>query len=296
VRRRDQIALGVAAVVAIAAVAWAGNRIVDRTGEPAAEVLSDDPGVAHVHGLGINPADGALIVATHYGSFRLAVGGDVAERLGDSYQDTMGFTVVGPDQFLGSGHPDVAGMRSGQPGRLGLVESSDGITWTNLSLGGEADFHALAFAHSRVYGWEAGSGQFMISTDRETWDNRSSIDLYGFAVDPDDAEHIIGAAPDGLIDSSDGGRSWTAATGPALVTLSWDPEVGLWGADASGAVYRRTGPDWERAGALPGQPQALLATPEALYAAAQDSEEATGIYRSTDGGRTWELRYRDPGQ
>lgn len=31
----------------------------------------------------------------------------------------MGFTVGGPDHFLGSGHPSAAEARQGKPGRLG---------------------------------------------------------------------------------------------------------------------------------------------------------------------------------
>ena len=34
----------------------------------------------------------------------------------------MGFTVVGPDTFLGSGHPDI---RATDPPLLGLIESND---------------------------------------------------------------------------------------------------------------------------------------------------------------------------
>ena len=113
-----------------------------------------------MHGLGINPADGSLIVATHYGSFRIPVGQNEATRIGGDYQDTMGFTVEGPNHFLGSGHPDLAGMRAGQPAQLGLIESTDaGETWTALSLSGEVDFHGLAFAHDQVYGWDAGTGR-----------------------------------------------------------------------------------------------------------------------------------------
>lgn len=63
------------------------------------------PPITHVHGLGVDPGDGALIVATHYGTFRMRAGGG-SERIGDSLQDTMGFTVVGWGRFLGSGHPE----------------------------------------------------------------------------------------------------------------------------------------------------------------------------------------------
>lgn len=295
--RGEKIAVLVAAAIAIAAIGWASASITGRDDDPRPGDLAGDPGVSHVHGLGINPADGSLIVATHYGSFRIPADGDEAVRIGDSFQDTMGFTVAGPDHFLGSGHPDVAGMQQGEPSRLGLIESTDaGATWTAISLSGEVDFHGLAFAHDQVYGWDSGTGAFMVSADRRDWDRRATLDLFGFAVDPDDADHIIGAAPDGLTESTDGGRTWDRSDGPPLLTLSWDPDAGLWGAGPEGVVWHHDGDVWEQTGALVGQPQAFLATPDELYAAAHDSGGVTGIYRSTDNGRTWDLRYRDAGQ
>lgn len=283
--------VGVAAV-ALAAILWA---VAANGGDDNARGgAADDPGVAHVHGLGINPADGSLVVATHNGSFRLPAEGGTAERIGDSFQDTMGFTVAGPDHFLGSGHPDVAGMRAGFPGRMGLIESTDaGVTWTIVSLGGEVDFHALAFAHDQVYGWDSGTGRFMVSADRREWETRSTLDMVGFAVDPDDPDHVVAAGPAGLFESRNGGRAWSETEGPRLVTVSWDAGAGLWGAEPQGEVWHHTGVDWEPVGELPGQPQAFLATPGALFAAAHDEAGRTGIYQSTDDGRTWVLRYRD---
>lgn len=296
-RRGDLVAVIVAVVIAVPVLVWVGLRLTDDDETPQASELGDDPGVSHVHGLGINPADGSLIVATHYGSFRIPADGDEAVRIGDSYQDTMGFTIAGPDHFLGSGHPDVAGMRAGQPGQLGLIESTDaGATWTSISLSGRVDFHGLAFAHDQVYGWDSGTRRFMVSADRQHWDNRSTLDLFGFAVDPDDADHIVGATPDGPNESTDGGRTWNGIDGTAFLTVSWDRNAGLWGADPRGGIWHQTGGDWELAGTLPGSPQALLATPGALYAAAHDDTGATAIYRSTDDGRTWHLRYRDSNQ
>ena len=62
---------------------------------PTGGVQSTDSGPQHVHGLGINPADGALVIATHTGLLRANPGERQARRVGDLYQDTMGFTVVG---------------------------------------------------------------------------------------------------------------------------------------------------------------------------------------------------------
>lgn len=283
------VAMATAAAVVVALVVIVADR-----GNDEDTVALDDPGVAHVHGLGINPADGALIIATHNGSFRLDPDSDVAERIGDSFQDTIGFTVAGADHFLGSGHPDIAGMQAGQPGRLGLIESTDaGATWTILSLGGEVDFHALAFAHDQVYGWDSGTGQFMVSADRTDWETRSTLDLFGFAVDPDDGDHIVAAGPDGLLESGDGGRTWEPNDGPVLAALSWDTDSGLWGADQAGSTWRLVDGDWTEVGSIPGEPQALLANGDALYVAAHDGSGRTGIYESKDDGRSWDLRYRD---
>ena len=281
----------VAGLAAIAALVW----VLGTSGGEAPGQASpgQDPGVAHVHGLGVNPADGSLYVATHTGTFRIPDEGQ-AERVGSSYQDTMGFTVAGPDRFLGSGHPDVAGIQQGQPSRLGLIESTDaGKTWEPLSLSGDADFHGLAFTHDRVYGWDATTGRFMVSDDGTAWDTRSAVRLFGFAVDPADPDHVVGASQNGLLDSADGGRSWQSVESPGLVALSWDSQMGLWGVEPNGTVHRRDQEDstWERQGRLPGQPEALLASDGLLYAAALE-DDVTGIYRSEDGA-TWRLVYRD---
>ena len=120
----------------------------DDGGAASSEPVVADAGPIHVHGLGINPSDNALFIATHTGLFRAPDGESQATRVADRYQDTMGFTVVGPDHFLGSGHPDV---REDLPPYLGLIESTDaGVTWEPVSLLGERDFHVLEADGSRV--------------------------------------------------------------------------------------------------------------------------------------------------
>ena len=286
--------IATAVVVAVPLLFWTGMRLADQDPSPSARPAGD-PGIAHVHGLGVDPADQSLFVATHYGTFRISPDRKV-ERIGRSYQDTMGFTVAGAGRLLGSGHPDVQAARQGQPSKLGLIESTDGgVSWHPLSLSGEADFHGLAFTHGQVYGWDAGSGRFMVSADGRTWDVRSALPLAGFAVDPANPDHIVGAGRTGLLDSTDGGRTWRSASRPDLVTLAWEPSAGLVGADPDGGLHRSTdgGTSWSPAGRLPGAPQALLVSATSWYAAAKEGE-ATGIYRSTDTGRTGDLHYRDP--
>jgi hypothetical protein len=116
-------ALGVVGGIAAAALLWRAGGESDQAFQPLAP---EDPGPVHVHGLGVNPADGALFIATHTGLYRVGQGQRKAARVGGRYQDTMGFTIVGPNRFLGSGHPDInEAQEQGLPGLLGLIESTD---------------------------------------------------------------------------------------------------------------------------------------------------------------------------
>ena len=252
-------------------------------------------GLAHVHGLGINPADGDLYAATHFGLFRIPADGK-AERVGDGVQDTMGFTVVGPDHFLASGHPgpkDERLRKPGQPPLLGLVESTDGgRSWEPVSLLGEADFHSLVAAHGTVYGYDATGGRFMVSADGKQWETRSQLRMGDIAVAPDDAAHLVATTQRGLAESRDGGRSWEVIDGPQLAFLSWGAEQALWGVAPNGETYRRVDGRWEPRAALSGQPQALLVTGEEVYAAVSRGN-GTAIYVSADEGASWRLRYSE---
>ncbi len=274
-------------LVALAAAGCSSGR--QATPSPA---LTEDPGLVHVHGLGINPADGMLFAATHTGLF--TVGDGAASRVADRYQDTMGFTVVGADHFLGSGHPDARDPQLYQPGRrplLGLIESRDaGRSWQPLSLLGEADFHALQVGHGRVYGYDATGGRFMVTSDRRNWQVRSKLELMSFAVSPTEPELVVATTERGLARSRDGGRRWQPIRGPAALLLDWKRPEGLWAMTADGQAWRSrdAGQSWSRRGALNGQPEAFLADGERLYVAIS----GLGIVSSGDGGRSWQLRYR----
>jgi hypothetical protein len=142
---RGLIGLVAAAVVLVAAGVW-------RLSDDGRGTSAAGAGPVHVHGLGIDPADNALFIATHTGLFRVGERDSKAVRVGGNHQDTMGFTVVGENRFLGSGHPD---LRTDLPPLLGLIESTDGgASWETISLLGEADFHVLRSADERVYGYD----------------------------------------------------------------------------------------------------------------------------------------------
>lgn len=240
------------------------------------------PIFAHVHGIGVDPADGTLYVASHDGLFRS--GPDGLVPAGAAGRDLMGFTIAEAGRFLSSGHP-----RPGDtlPGPIGLAESADGgVSWTPLSLTGEADFHALEVAGDTVYGYDATSGLLRVSTDGgRTWDERAAVEALDIAVDPTDGRRVLATVQGGVARSTDGGRSFAAPTGPQLAYVSWGPNGRIYGLDLDSGVHTSTdgGATWTRTGTVPGgRPQAVTATADALLAAT-----AGGVYRSGDSGGTF---------
>ena len=272
------LAAALAVLVVVVGVAWwASGNSSDTAGS------GGHGRFEHVHGLGINPANGSLYAATHNGVFRVTDSG--VTRVGKGEQDTMGFTVVGGDHFLGSGHPAPG---SGGHGSLGLIESADGgVTWQTLSLEGEADFHVLRFRHDTVYGYNSMSGTVMVSADRKTWDDRGRIVLRDFVVSPTDPDVLVASGEQGVVRSGDGGRTWSEATETAVLLLDWTAEDRLWALGLNGEVMRSGdgGDTWSNLGTTDGIAAALVVHESALYVATQDGR----IQRSTDDGRTWKV-------
>jgi hypothetical protein len=266
----------------------------ERAGEtPGTRAVSDaqvveDAGPIHVHALGVNPKDGSLFIATHTGLFRSPGPGTKPRRVAGRYQDTMGFTVVGDDHFLASGHPD---GREKLPPFLGLIESTDaGRTWEEVSLQGSMDFHVLEVAGRRVYGfgsdWETRQERLLVSDDRgESWLRRAAPEpLIDLAIAPGEADMAMAAGAQGLYLTRDAGRRWSALPArPGLLT--WHGRQVL-AVDQRGIVRAATGGfmRWPERGRVGGEPAALAAGPgRSLYVALHDGS----IKRSTDGGASW---------
>lgn len=290
IRRRISPALLLAVLVTGALAVVGGYRALTR------DPPVDRAGPVHVHGLGVDPADGILVAATHTGLFRIDDEGR-ATRVGNRFQDTMGFVAVGAGSYLASGHPDLRDrhlQRDGRPPLLGLVESRDaGRTWRSLSLLGEADFHDLAVAGEDLYGYDATGQRVLVTTDRIEWEERAAgVALADLAADPKDAEHLVAARFEGgVAESRDGGRTWTDVTGaPPAVAVAWATGE-LIAVTSDGTVHAGgtggEGVEWVRRGRLTGEPEALAVAGERLLAAT-----TAGIFESNNGGRSWRQRYR----
>jgi hypothetical protein len=273
------------AVLGLVPLACGGD---DEAAKPGPAI--EDPGPVHVHGLGVNPADGALFIATHTGLFRAACGERRAKRVADRYQDTMGFTVTGPDRFLGSGHPD---GREDLPPFLGLIRSTDaGRSWRPVSLLGERDFHVLEAAGDRIYGYgsdfDSQRASLLVSDDGgRRWEERTPPEpLISLAIDPRDPDHVVASGARGTYSSGDAGHSWRP--------LGVDPGLMAWtrralcrvGGDGLVSCSSDSGRGWEMVGAVDGQPAAFDSAGDELYVALHDGT----IKRSVDDGETWAVR------
>jgi hypothetical protein len=245
--------------------------------------------VHHIHGLGVDPTDSTLYVATHSGLFQAGKGEQQMRPIGDSAQDIMGFSVVGPDRFIGSGHPDPNDTSS--PPNLGLIESRDGgKTWKNISLFGEADFHVLHSSGERIYGYDGTQGRLMVSNDggRQWTQHTPPAAMYDLAIDPRDPDRIVASTERGVFSSTNAGKAWRLLRDDTAGLLAWPAADRLYLIDEQGQVQRSSddGRRWQPAGSIGGQPVAFTAHETELYAALADST----VKRSSDGGATWTVR------
>ncbi|MGW2561535.1 F510_1955 family glycosylhydrolase [Streptomyces sp. NPDC001514] len=242
--------------------------------------------IRHVHGLGIDPADQQLYVATHDGIFTRGKDG-TAVRVGTSKDDFMGFTVANAKTFLASGHP--APSASG-PANRGLIESTDGgKTWKTRSLAGEVDFHALDYARGTIYGYDSTNALLRVSKDGAAWDDRAQLQALDIAISPEDADTVLATTADGIAKSTDGGRTFATGKQPVMAFLSWATPEALYGIDDAGRLSRSDdgGTTWQKTGTVPGgQAQALTAVDAQHVLAATQN----GVYESQDGGKNFTKR------
>jgi hypothetical protein len=248
------------------------------------------PNLTHVHGLGVNPTDGSLYIATHTGLFRAGDGATKPRRVGDSEQDVMGFSVLGPDRFLGSGHPGP--LQSG-PSNLGLIRSDDGgKTWDSVSLLGESDFHVLRSEEPMVYGFDASNSRLLVSADDgRSWEERDTPGaMLDLAIDPSNSARVVASTENGLVASSDRANSWHTLHDGPLALLTWPTSNALYRVNGAGRVARSAdgGRSWDRMGSIGAQPAAFASDGDNLYIALPNGT----VKRSADAGETWTTRTR----
>lgn len=211
----------------------------------------NEPDVDITHAHGVAYVGDRLYIATHHG---LVMGLQAGDSWGWTYAseerfDLMGFTVDDRDTFYSSGHPSDPRAYGGV--NLGLRRSTDGgHLWEQRSLKGQTDFHALTAL--------PGAGNLAAY-----WRNS-------------------------IMESTDGGLSWTNTTGPVtsnvLALAAADDK--LW-AGAIDGLYERLNGTWTRRD-LPGAVVAVAASRDGLTLwASQMTQTGGATWTSADGGTTW---------
>lgn len=277
--RRNALIIGALGVALLVALLFATTR--NDQHSPATGASVD---VGHIHGIGVDPADGVLYIGAHLGTFSVDADGTVVP-VGSERNDTMAFTVTGPGRFLASGHP---GPGSEQPVHLGLIQSRDAAdSWDPVSLSGVADFHAIDVGPTgRTWAADSVRGLLLTSTNTVDWQKVGSGQFIDVAADPAGADTALITTGAGELRSVDAaGESASVPDSPALTFLDWMRDGSIVGLDPEGQVMVSTADlsTWEAVGQVPGQPTALDLAAEAWYAAS-----TSGLYASTDSGTSWE--------
>ena len=236
----------------------------------------------HVHNLAFDGS--TLILGTHEGLWSQSPG-QAPVQVSKSSFDVMGFTATDA-RWLASGHP---GEGEDRPADLGLLQSTDrGVTWEEVSLSGEADFHRLTASGDRIFGVSSVDDALLRSDDSGvTWTNLGSLGLFDIAIDPANPDTLIATTADGLVRSTDAGVTFSLLATPSLIALlAWTPNY-LVGADVDGSILTSTngGSAWEALTTLPEQPAALGADGSRIAVLA-----GATVFESIDGGKTFTER------
>lgn len=260
------------------------------TGEPSQRTVDPVAALAHVHDLAIDDKQ-RVLVATHDGIYRLpeiAGGTELTGPLGGARFDAMSFTTVGDTTFA-SGHPGSDSPAAFQAPNVGLMRvSGDANEWTNTSLGGRTDFHALTSARVdttvQLYGIDSASGALLHSQDSgETWSVGATLEATDLAAYPGKADTIYAATRAGVAISTDGGRTFkTDTNAPILNQLAIAGKGTVYGIGPDGYLWKHAGASWTRGEVLPGTAQALTATDDRVILATD-----RGIFATADMGVQW---------
>lgn len=222
--------------------------------------------------------DGGILMGTHNGLW-LQDGEQPPSRVGSSRFDAMGLAKFSGG-LLTSGHP---GEGDEQVGNLGLRRSDDaGLSWKNIALYGKVDFHRLTTSGETIMGLSASDGALLRSEDSGLrWTSLPNPNLYDLAMNPTDPSKIVGTRENGPIQSSDGGKTFTAiASAPIIALVSWD-KARLVGVTLDGLVYESVDMaiTWRKIATVPGQPRALSVRGNEIAVLV-----GAELYYSSDGG------------
>ncbi len=194
----------------------------------------------------------------------------------------------GPPRFFALSVTATGTFLAGTCGR-GTSRSTDGgRTWTPVAGPGNGFVNDFAVEPGgAVLASTGGSGLYRSLDDGSTWEalGLDGMVLYGLATGP---ELLVGTDGSGVMGSADGGRSWAAAAGlddGVVFRVLARVDGSVLAATEDRGVWRREQGRWRPVGLNGRSVFALLDMGEDGVLAGTRGD---GIYRSLDGGTSWE--------
>ena len=288
--------------VLLLALALAGIAIFGQMAGPAAITPQQQADPAFIgpglHSLVIDPKNPAHIFVGGHASAVVSMDGGktLSQVKGLRGLDAMNWTVSSD------------GAQQAVAGHYGLRVSTDaGVSWTDLTTNlPYSDVHALGMIPdnaSQLFAYVVGKGVYASSDQGHSWSLRGGQDLsmMGPMVVHPGGTSLLGVdMQSGLVQSTDGGRSWKAVgSGLMVSSLAVDPGdsshlvavgSGVEQSHDGGATWSLTG------GSLPPGTVAIAiaaGTNAPWYAGLMLNQHAV-LFHSTDSGATWQAVTQDP--
>jgi photosystem II stability/assembly factor-like uncharacterized protein len=252
-------------------------------------------GTEEVGSVAVDPADGALLIGSTIGTFRLPKDATKAEPV----ESTMAADgKSGPvndlvSRFSGAGAAFGSGHSRGGtlPQNLGLMSTRDGgKTWQSLSGLGEIDYHDVEVAGDLLVALRVDQADVQISRDGGRTFEAQAAPAAARAVDisinPGDRELWAVGTEQGTFISTNAGGTWRQRDTTFGARVTWAAPDALYSAGLDGKVRLSSdgGRSWNEVGTIGAGPKDFAHGPNGeLYAYVTGGK----VRRSTDGGKTW---------
>jgi photosystem II stability/assembly factor-like uncharacterized protein len=237
--------------------------------------------ISHVHQIDLYGH--SVLLGTHEGLMKLGKSKNFIQ-VGKVSFDVMGLATT-EKVIYASGHPLPGDSR---PSLLGLLASKDGgLTWSQVSLKGKADFHLLVASSHAIAGGDSASGDLFYSTDNGfNWVNRGKNIFEDIALSPTNSKVAFGISGEKLMKSADSLKTWKRQKiSGKFSNIVWAGESIYLSSGSELLSSRDAGKTWKRLYRFSGTVGALMANSK-LVAATVGND----IYQSRDGGSSFELR------
>ena len=296
--RWSSLLLSVVVVTAIA-VAVAPYTLLSGASVPGGSDPAQRPLVGgDFHALVVDPTNSEkVMVGGHEGAAVSDDGGATWRQISDlAGSDPMGWVIdpQDPSKMYVGGHP----------GFFRSVDGGESWTMNNSNLPG-TDVHALGIDPQNpetLYAFIVKRGLYRSPDAGESWEivNAQKGTMGSILVGPRQHDTLYLAGQDSFESSDDGGENWQqvgAIPGGMTMSISQDQqEPDTFYAAAGGRVLKSTdsGENWQTTG-NEGLPEGISVValspsdPQLLYAGALDGESAS-VFRSEDGGETWQAQ------